>query len=100
MTIATLAAPQPFFSCFTKGTSSQTDGAAARRQVLISSTINAGLETGRSIGLVSADGHDDQNQRGDRDQDDNQVAVCEVARREVGLRLAGTSSQLREFAVA
>src|SRR5215470_8424975 len=99
MTMAMLAAPQPFFSCFTKGTSSQTpSGSTANRTPQRHRGMVAILRMLRSIGrLPHRD--DDQNERGDTDQDDDQVTVAESAGCKVGLRLVGARSQLSQFLV-
>src|SRR5438309_7354271 len=84
MTIAMLAAPQPSFSCFTNGTSSQMpEGSAAKttpaKSVPPTHSINTRIRITRDMGSLSAHRDNNQNQRGDDDQDDNQVPVAQVA---------------------
>src|SRR5688572_21563592 len=78
MTMATLAAPHPFFSCFTNGTSSHgAEGSAAsslpqqRKRKMIS------LAVPRSMPPLLANCHDDQDNDRDAQDDKNQVAIAQ-----------------------
>src|SRR5438477_1823463 len=100
ITMAMLAAPQAFFSCFTKGTSSHSaDGSAARRHAHASNSTAMWLWIFGNI-RYSAHRHNNENQCGDGDQNDDQVAVADPAGGEVGLCLVGARGKLREFAIA
>src|SRR6266851_4051554 len=94
ITIAMLAAPQPSFSCFTNGTSSQTPEGSAAKSTPPTHSIRTIVPMTRGIGLLSAHRDNKQNQASDDDQDNNQVPVGEVAGSKVGLRLASPGRQL------
>lgn len=77
--IAMLAAPQAFFSCFTKGTSIQTaGGSAAHTKTQAHRTTNSHralvrMDPRRRL----ADGDDDQDERDHRKDDDDQIAIAQ-----------------------
>src|SRR5690348_14252845 len=83
ITMAMLAGPQPFLGCATNGTSSQRlrgcSGAAAAcgthtASDAISMAIAARMRaTAATPGLTH--GHDDENQRGNGDEDDQQIMI-------------------------
>src|SRR4030088_2188146 len=90
--MAMLAAPQPSFSCFTKGISSQMpEGSAAKSTPTTHSTRTMTRMT-RGMGFLLAYRDDDQN--------NDQVPVAEVAGGEVGLRLLSPRRQLCQFSIA
>src|SRR3954471_10708500 len=98
MIIETVAAPQPSFGCFTKGTSSQiADGAPAdsRPQTPIqrTATLNA------RYNMQSAYGNDDQDQYRDRNEDDDQVSIAKRSSSKVGLGFLRARSQLGQLGV-
>src|SRR5260370_24099339 len=95
-----LAAPQPSFSCFTKGTSSQMpEGSAAKSTPPTHSTRTMTRMT-RGMGWLLAYRDDNQNQTRDDDQNNDQVPVAEVAGGEGGLRLLSPRRQLCQFSIA
>src|SRR5215470_10446855 len=81
MTIAMLAAPQPSFSCFTKGTSSHMPEESAAKTTPPTHSTRTIVRMKRGIGFLLADGNNNQNQSRDEDQDNNQVAVAEAGHR-------------------
>src|SRR5260370_17491455 len=87
ITIAMLAAPQPSFSCFTKGISSQMpEGSAAKSTPPTPSTRTMTRMT-RGMGFLLPHRDDNKNHSRDDDQNNDQLPVPEVAGGEVGLRL-------------
>src|SRR5437879_4670476 len=99
MTIATLAAPQPFFSCFTKGTSSHTPaGSAAKTNPHKHTRIAANLPRLRSMRRL-ANRNNNQDQRRDGDQDNDQVSIAQRASGEISLGLAAAGSQLCQLLI-
>src|SRR5262245_27753628 len=97
ITIARLAAPQPSSVCFTKGTSSQTAGSAASR-VAHRHTVTATTFVNRfTARLVDCD--DDKDERCDRDQDDQKIAIIETASGEIVLCFVGARCQLRQVGI-
>src|SRR6266849_6745089 len=100
ITMAMLAAPQPSFCCFTNGTSSQRlEGLAAKSTPQTPSRTTV-LITRGGMGLRSTHRDNDQNESGDGNYDDNQVAVAESAGGKVGPRPVRPGSQLRQFSIA
>src|SRR5689334_7294429 len=99
--MATLAAPQPFFSCLTKGTSSHTPGApAANRLPHKHSNTVTRLRVRTSMQPLLTDGDDDQDERRDGNQNDKQVAIVNSAGGKVGLRIGRARRQLGQFLIA
>src|SRR5215469_1127973 len=93
--MAIAAEPQPFLVCPTKGTSIQRlGGRAARRRVTAAATSSASPRMRR--GITSANRHDNENDDANRDKDEEQVAVADIACREIALGLFGTSRELGE----
>src|SRR5215471_4537046 len=88
MTMAMLAAPQPSFSCLTKGTSSHRPPVCAPQKRPQRHTNNPSL---RGMPKVTksplADGHDDQHQHHDGQDDPDQLSLTDVSRGKVRLRL-------------
>src|SRR6266446_3472951 len=100
ITIAMLAAPQPSFSCFTKGISSQMpEGSAAQSTPPTHSTRTMTRMT-RGMGFLLAYRDNNQNQSRDEDQNNDQVPVAEVAGGEIGLRPLSLRRQLCQFSIA
>src|SRR5260370_12597654 len=87
ITIAMLAAPQPSFSCFTKGISSQMPEGSAAKSTLPTHSTRTMTHTTRGIGLLLPYPADNQNQTREDDQSNDQVPVAEGAGGKVGLRL-------------
>ena len=86
--MAILAAPQPSCSCLTKGTSSQTPeglAAASASHAHSRTSIVLAKRSGTFGTLTNRD--DDQDERGDGNEDNDEIAVGEIACREVGLCL-------------
>src|SRR5260370_21605586 len=101
MAMAMLAAPQPSFSCFTNGTSSQRLGGSAAKSTPQTPSIRTTvLITRGGMGLPSTHRDDDPNESGDGNYDDNQVAVAESTGGKVGPRPVRPLSQLRQFSIA
>src|SRR5262245_26452571 len=100
--MAMLAAPHPSFSCFTKGTSSQTPAVCAARIKLepqrhsIAPSL-CGMRQRISVSL--ADCHDDQDQHGDSQDDEDQIALAEIAGGKISLGLICPRGELRQFLV-
>src|SRR5260370_22775612 len=87
ITMAMLAAPQPSFSCFTNGTSSQRLGGSPAKSTPQTPSIRTTvLITRGGMGLPSTRRHDDQNESCDGHYDDNQVAVAASAAGKAGPR--------------
>src|SRR5919204_5779698 len=84
ITMATLAEPQPSFCCFTKGTSSQTPGGSAASSTL-QRHKHATSALGERRSILSADCHDDQDQRRNTQDNDEQVPIGQSAGCEIGL---------------
>ncbi len=95
-----LAAPQPFFSCFTNGTSSQTPDVPAARLPHSHSNTTTRLTVRTSMQLLLTNGDDDQDERRDGNYDDEQVAVIKPAGGEIGLRIGRARRQLSQFLIA
>src|SRR6478672_6680359 len=87
ITMAMLAAPQPSFSCFTKGTSSQMPGRSAANNMPQTPSSTTTILTGRlNIGEVLPDSNNDQDERGNGYQNNDQIAIAQGAGGEVRLR--------------
>src|SRR3982074_2964855 len=98
--MATLAAPQPSFSCFTNGMSSQMpEGSAAKSTPQTPSIRTTILLMLGNMGWLCTHRDNDQNESGDGNQDNNQVPVAEIAGGEVGLRLVHPRCQLCQLGV-
>src|SRR5579871_1414032 len=95
MTMAMLAAPQPSFSCLTKGTSSHTPGpsAASARPQRQSATRNF------FIGPGLAESHDQQDQHRNANQDEQQIAVADSAGGKIRLRALRAGRKLRQVLI-
>src|SRR5215472_12038898 len=77
ITMAMLAAPQPFFSCLIKGTSSHTPGLCARKTMPQRHRIIASLCGIREfIRACLADRNDDEHERSDRQNDPENIALA------------------------
>ena len=88
------AAPQPFFSCLTNGTSSQTPGgpfAPAREKTARERAEN--LATSRVITSHLSSGHDDDDDQGGcySDNDIGELLIGKTTRGKLVLDLVGTS---------
>src|SRR5579864_2879965 len=91
ITMAMVAAPQPFFSCFTKGTSSHTPDCPAASSDSISNRV-VRLSAAAIIGpgvLRSVHRDDDQYQHRDCQNNQDQVAVAETSGCKIRLRFVG-----------
>src|ERR1700730_8539202 len=99
ITMAMLAAPQPSFSCFTKGTSSQTPGKSAANSEPQAPSSRTVTLTMRLNMLKLSDRNNNQDERGDGHKNDNQVAIAERACGEIRLRFLCPRSQLRQFSI-
>src|SRR4051794_10967376 len=97
--MAMLAAPQPFLSCLTNGTSSHTpDDSAAPARAQAQSPSTSHWTAMRGI-WISTNCDNNQDQCGDRNQNDDQIAVTESPGGKVSLRFVGAGSELRQFLV-
>src|SRR5437899_1349731 len=103
--MAMLAAPQPSFSCFTKGTSSQTPGRSAASSIphtpsnirIVLTGVVQWLPPAIAEALSNSDNN--QNKRGDRHDNDDQIPIAECARGEIGLGVVHPRRQLCQFGV-
>src|SRR4026209_619276 len=92
--MAMLAAPQPSFSCFTNGTSSQTPGRSAARSTPQTPSSRPPILTAwPNIVEDLANCNDDQNENRNRHQDDDKDAITQGAGGEIRPRLLGSCSQ-------
>src|SRR5260370_6870546 len=82
-----LAAPQPSFSCFTKGISSQMPEGSAAKSTLPTHSTRTMTRTTRGIGLLLPYRDDNQNQTRHDDQNNDQVPPPDYARAKLGLPL-------------
>src|SRR5712692_7004817 len=96
-----LAAPQPSFSCFANGMSSQTpERSAATIALQIDSIRTAVLITRGNMRMPLANCNNDQNERGDSNQNEDQVTVAECAGREFCLCCVNSGGQSCKFGIA
>ncbi len=95
-----LAAPQPSFSCFTKGTSSQSAGAAAAAKTCPQQQPREQARASRGLMPTLPNRHDDQNQGRNRHNDESAGRDCHIAGGKVCLRLLRARGQLRQLGVA
>src|SRR5437588_8938985 len=105
ITMAMLAAPQPSFSCLIKGTSSHTPGVTAQSVARKAkpqrhkiATSLCGIE--RSMEIVLTDRHNNQDQHGNAQNDQDQVAFAEIAGGKISLRPVRTHCELGQFLIA
>src|SRR5579864_3086480 len=99
ITIAMLAAPQPFFSCLKKGTSIHTPGSCARQSVPQRPNIRLSLRGTRFMEQLLANGNDDQHDHGDSDDNPDQIPITEGARSEIDLGFVRAGSKLRQILI-
>src|SRR5581483_2655404 len=100
ITMAMLAAPHASFSCCTKGTSSQRPaGSAANSTPQRHSNTMILFGVLRSMKPDLTDGDNDKNQRGNGQDNQDQVPVAEAAGGKISLRLAGACGNLRELSI-
>src|SRR5258708_3353707 len=100
MTMEIDADPHPSLVCATNGTSIQApDVSAARSSFKLAARITRRAKMTR-IFISLANGDYDQDQRHDSHQDNEQVAVADVARGKILLCLLRASRQLRQLIVA
>src|SRR5438034_11679663 len=100
ITMAILAAPHPFFSCLTKGTSSHSpDGSAATTRLQRHNISASVTEKYRVMRSVLSDCNNDQNQCRDTQYDEKQIPVTQSTCCEVSLSLVGSRSQLSQFCI-
>src|SRR6266850_4782247 len=97
MTMATLAAPQPSFSCFTNGTSSQAPAASAASSVPQLASRSMTTVAARRSTAALANRNNDENHNSDDDEDDDQVALTQRACGKISLRLLGLGRQVGQL---
>src|SRR6476660_2010573 len=86
ITMAMLAAPQPSFSCFTKGTSSQTPGRSAAGSMPQTPSSRNPILTARPNILENlVHRNNDQNKNGHSHQNNDQVAITQRTGGEISL---------------
>src|SRR5262249_25614987 len=101
MTMAMLAAPQPSFSCFTNGTSSQMpELCAATAMPQRHNNIAHLCGKPRAIRSRLANSNDDQNQRNDGQDNQDQVALLDPAGGKVGLGFISARRELCQLLIA
>src|SRR5690349_4663809 len=98
--MAMLAAPQPSFSCRMNGTSSQTPGAAPKTKPQRHKMHKSLCGICRTMKTVLADGHDNQHQHRDAQDDQDQIALAEIAGGKISLRLVRPCGQLGKLLIA
>src|ERR1700756_1513760 len=100
MTMAMVAAPQPFFSCFTNGTSSHMPSRSAASRTPRSNSIRtAALRMMRGIRKFLVHRDDDKDESSDTHQDNQQIVVVHPSSGEVSLRILRAGCKLREFVI-
>src|SRR5215813_6699363 len=97
--MAMLAAPQPFFSCGKKGTSSQIAGACANKRIPQRLIMKASLRWTRVMKNFLANGYDDQHYDSDGDDNPDQVAITQRAGGEIVLGFIGTGGELGQILI-
>src|SRR5436305_10514977 len=100
MTMAMLAAPQPSLGCLTNGTSSHTPGGPAANMNAERHSRAASLFSMKRPIELLVDGHDNQDQRGNGNNNPDQVAVTEASGGKVGLRLVCASCHFGQVLIA
>src|SRR5215831_8371295 len=101
ITMAMLAAPQPSFSCFTNGTSSQTPApCVAKAMPQRHNNIEHLCGKPRTIRPRLANSNDDQNQRNDGQDNQDQVALLDPSCGKISLSFAGSCCQLGQLLIA
>src|SRR5450432_3785520 len=98
--MAILAAPQPSFSCFTKGTSSQMperSAAGSTQQNPSSATAILAMPLNTVENLSHS--NNDQYKDGHSHKNNDQIAITERAAGEIRLRLLHPRSEPRQFSV-
>src|SRR5215813_3706581 len=100
ITMAILAAPQPSFSCLTKGTSSHRPPVCAAQRRPQRHTIAASL-CGKPTVMKRplAYGHDDQHQHRDRQDDPDQLFLTYVSCSKISLPFVGSRRKLGQLIV-
>src|SRR5262249_43850843 len=100
MTMAMLAAPQPSFSCFTNGTSSQTPApCVAKAMPQRHNNIEHLCGRPRTIQPRLTNSNDDQNQRNDGQDNQDQVALLDPAGGKISLSFVGSGCQPGQFLI-
>src|SRR5260370_10374133 len=100
MTMEIDADPHPPLVCATNGTSIQAPDVSEARPIFKLAAQNTRRTMMKRFFISLANGDYDQDQSHDSHQDNEQVAVVDVARGEILLRLLRTSRQLRQLIVA